>query len=86
MPHTPKQSSHSSVEDEMEVQGSNWNARDRTVIARMEQYMNASNCMWKLRSWRSYLVQKIQKSISGFSRGIRAGRQDTRNLQLERKE
>ena len=29
----------------MEVQGSSWNVRERTVIARMEQYLNASDCM-----------------------------------------
>ena len=50
MPPTPQQSSHSSLEDmrwrtEMETQGSGSNARDRTVTARMEQYLNASDCM-----------------------------------------
>ena len=39
---TPQQSSYSSIEamqwqTEMEDQGSGWNARDRTVIAKMEQ-------------------------------------------------
>ena len=32
-------------QSEMEIQGSSWNARERTVIARMEQYLNASDCM-----------------------------------------
>ena len=50
MPPTPQQSSHSSLEamqwqTEMEVQGSSWNARERTVIAKMEQYLNESDCM-----------------------------------------
>ena len=41
MPPTPQQSSYSSIEDmqwqtEMEVQGSSWSARERTVIGRME--------------------------------------------------
>ena len=50
MPLTPQQGSHSSVEamqwqNEMEVQGSSWNARERTVIARMEQNVNESDSM-----------------------------------------
>ena len=50
MPPTPQQSSHSFIEDmqwqiAMEVQGSSWNGRERTVIARMEQYLNESDCM-----------------------------------------
>ena len=51
MPPTPQQmSQHSSIEDmqwgtEMEVQGSSWSARERTVIARMEKYLNESDCM-----------------------------------------
>ena len=50
MPPTPQQSSHSSIEDtqwqtEIEAQGSSWNARERTAIARMEQHLNASDCM-----------------------------------------
>ena len=45
MPPTPQQSSYSSIEvmplqTEMEDQGSGWNACDRTVIAKMEQYLN----------------------------------------------
>ena len=45
MPPTPKQSSHSSNDElhwqtEMEVQGSSWTARERTVIARMEKCLN----------------------------------------------
>ena len=41
MPPTPQQSSHSSTDErqwqaEMEVQGSIWSARERTVIAMME--------------------------------------------------
>ena len=47
---TPQQSSRSSIEDtqwqtEMEVQRSSRNARERTVIARMEQYLDARDCM-----------------------------------------
>ena len=50
MPHTPQQSSHSSIEamqwqNEMEDQESLWSARERSVVARMEQYLNASDCM-----------------------------------------
>ena len=46
---TPQPSSRSSIEDmqwqtEMEVQRSSRNARERTVIARMEQYLHARNC------------------------------------------
>ena len=29
----------------MKGQGSSWNAHERTVIARMEQYLNASDCV-----------------------------------------
>ena len=59
MPPTPQQSSHSSIEAmqwqtevedqesgscEKEFEGQHrWNARDRTVIAKMEQYMNKSD-------------------------------------------
>ena len=48
MPPTPQQSSYSSIEatewqTEMEDQGSGWNARERTVIANMEQYLNDSD-------------------------------------------
>ena len=47
---TPQQSSRSSIEGmqwqtEMEVQRSSRNARERTVIARMEQHLDASDCM-----------------------------------------
>ena len=49
MPPTPRQSSHSSIEDlqlpTVEVQGSSWNARERKVIARMEQYLKACDCL-----------------------------------------
>ena len=50
MPPTPKQSSHPSIEEtqwqtEMEVQGSSWGARDRTVTARRENYLNKSDCL-----------------------------------------
>ena len=41
MPPTPRQSSHLSIED----MGSSWNARERTVIARIEQYLSASDFM-----------------------------------------
>ena len=49
-PPTPQQSSQSWNEDtqwqtEMEVQGSSWSARERTVVARMEKYLNDSDCM-----------------------------------------
>ena len=29
----------------MEVQGSGWSARERTVIARVEDYLNKSDCL-----------------------------------------
>ena len=48
MPSTPQQSSHSSVEERqwhIEVEDQTWNARDRTVIARMEQYLEKSDSM-----------------------------------------
>ena len=61
MPPTPQQSSYSSIEtkqwqtevedqeigrNEKEFEGQHrWNVRDRTVIARMEQYLNESDCM-----------------------------------------
>ena len=50
MPPTPQQSSHSSMEamqrqTETGVQGSSWTARERSVIANMEQYLNESDCM-----------------------------------------
>ena len=50
MPPTPQQSSYSSIEamqwqTEMEVQGSSWNASERTDIAEMEQYLNESDCI-----------------------------------------
>ena len=50
MPPTPQQSSYSSIEamqwqTDLEDQGSGWNARDRTVIAKMEQYLNDSDCI-----------------------------------------
>ena len=50
MPPTPQQSSHWSIEDvqwqtEMEVQESSRNAREGKVTARMEQYLNARDCM-----------------------------------------
>ena len=50
MPPTPQQSSHSLFEGmqwqtEMEPQGSSWTARERGVIARMEKYLNESDCM-----------------------------------------
>ena len=49
MPPTPRQSSHSSIEDvqlpTVEVQGSSWNARERKVIERMEQYLKAGDCL-----------------------------------------
>ena len=69
MPPTPQQTSQSSVEaaqwqSEMEVQGSSWNVRERTVIARVEQYLKASDCLTgKLRSWILCLVQNTQKVI-----------------------
>ena len=50
MPPTPQKSSLSSIEamqwhTEMEDQGSGLNARDRTVIAKMEKYLNEGYCM-----------------------------------------
>ena len=50
MPPTPQQSPLSFIEDlqwqtEMEVQGSSWNARERTVIVRMEKYLKESDCL-----------------------------------------
>ena len=47
MPPTPQQCSHSSIEErqwqaEMEVQESFWSARERTVIAKMESYLDKS--------------------------------------------
>ena len=50
MPPTPQQSSHSSMEEmqgqaEMEVQGSMWSARERTVIAEMENNLDKSDDM-----------------------------------------
>ena len=47
---TPQQISHSSIEvmqwqTEMQVQGSGWHARDREIIAKMEQYLNDSDCV-----------------------------------------
>ena len=29
----------------MEIQGSSWKTRERTVIARMEQYLHVNDCM-----------------------------------------
>ena len=50
MPPTPQQSSHSSIEEmqwqaEMEAQGSSWSARERTVTARVENYLNKCDDM-----------------------------------------
>ena len=50
MPPTPQLSSRSSIEAmqwqiEMEVQGSSWDTRERTVLRKMEQYLNESDCM-----------------------------------------
>ena len=50
VPPTPQQRLQSSIEatqwqTEMEDQGSSWTARDREVIARMEQYPNKSDNM-----------------------------------------
>ena len=50
MPPTPQQSSSTSIEEMqwqtgMEEQGSSWSARERTVIARMENYLNKSDDM-----------------------------------------
>ena len=69
MPPTPQQSSHSFIEDmqwqtEMEVQGSSWTARERAVIARMDQYLNTGVCMkLELEELELLLVHKIQKLI-----------------------
>ena len=48
MPPTPQQSSHSSMDErewqaETEVQGSIWSARERTVLAMMENYLDKSD-------------------------------------------
>ena len=50
MPPTPQQSSYPSTGEawwhtEMEVQESSWGARERTVFARMENYLNKSDCL-----------------------------------------
>ena len=50
MPPTPQQSSHSSTEEmqwqeEMEVQARIWSARERTVIAKMENYLDNNDDM-----------------------------------------
>ena len=50
MPPTPQQSSSPSIEEmqwqtEMGVQGSSWSAVERTVIARMENYLNEKDCL-----------------------------------------
>ena len=50
MPPTPQRSSSAPNEEmrwqtEMEVQGSSWSARERTVIARMEKYLNKNDCL-----------------------------------------
>ena len=50
MPPSPQQSSYPSIEarqwqTEMEDQGIGWNARDRTVIAKLEKYLNESDCL-----------------------------------------
>ena len=47
---TQQQSSHSLIEEtqwqtEMEVQGSSWIARRKTVTAKMEKYLTASECL-----------------------------------------
>ena len=49
MPPTPRQSSSMPIEEmqwqtEMEAQGSCWGARDRTVFAGMENYLNKNDC------------------------------------------
>ena len=49
-PLAPQQSYHPSIEEtqwqtEMEVQGSCWSARERTVIARIGDYLNKSDCV-----------------------------------------
>ena len=49
MPPTPQQSSYPSIEEMQwqtatEVQESSWSSRERTVIARMEKYLNKSDC------------------------------------------
>ena len=44
-----------------------WTARDRTGIARMEQYLNESDSMKVLRSWSiACLGQRSRKSTSGI--------------------
>ena len=80
---TPQQSSYSSIETvqwqtevedqesgsfEKEFEGQHRrNARDRTVIGRMEQYLNESDCMkLELKGWSFRLVQKIQKFIDAY--------------------
>ena len=50
MPPTPQRSSSMPIEEmqwqtEMEVQGSSWSARERTVSARMENYLNKNDCL-----------------------------------------
>ena len=47
MPSTPQQGSHMLIEEmqwqaDMEAQGSIWSARERTVIARIENYLDKS--------------------------------------------
>ena len=48
MPPTPQQSSYSSIEErqwQTEVEDQVWNARDRTVFARLEQYLDKSDSL-----------------------------------------
>ena len=78
MPPTPQQSSYSSIEGmqrqtEMEDQGCGWTAHDRTVIAKMEKYLNESDCL-KLEIDQLELLLGPQDSEDNLSHILRNAR------------
>ena len=102
---TPQQSSHSSIkatpwQTEMENQESGssekefegqhrWNARDKTVIAQLEQYLKKSDST-KGRNWGAGVLAWSRRVGSRSEANLEVCEQeewqDLRNLQLERTE
>ena len=88
---TPQQGSHPLIEEmqwqaEMKVQGSIWSARERTVIAKMENCLDKSDDM-KLEVGELELLIRPEHSEADLMYILTHARrqQDFRDLQYERK-
>ena len=92
MPPTPQQSSPTSIEEvhwqlEMEVRGSRWIARERTVIARMEKYLNKKGCLKLDIEELEFLMGPEDSEVNLrkiLTHASREGQQHVRDLQHER--